>query len=297
MRERLLAGIAYLEAVSELVRRGRRMHPTKGLYEAGELQWWWAEGERSTDELGQLFWFDDAGRPDAAVIITEWREWVSLDPIVLPDATADRVAHVVERGLAHAAAAGFDTVQLEVDRDDHVLLDVLAGHGFAKQEDGMVESWLDADARPEISPLHEGYRLMTRRDRRERPHHMADRLGPDVERRLLQTPLYRPDLDLVVVDRDDEPAARGLFWYDPEIAIGVVEPMRTADDHQRRGLARHVLTAGLERLAGAGATRISIGYGPGNPASGPLYRDVGFVPHQQTDLVAGPTRAARPVST
>ena len=88
-----------------------------------------------------------------------------------------------------------------------MLREVLFGHGFAIKDDGLVESWLAADARPEISPLHENYRLSSRLDTTGRPHHMIKRNGPDVEARLRQTSLYRPDLDLVVLDRDDNPAA------------------------------------------------------------------------------------------
>jgi RimJ/RimL family protein N-acetyltransferase len=58
--------------------------------------------------------------------------------------------------------------------------------------------------------------------------------------------------------------------------------MRTEDDHQRRGLARHILTTGLDLLAEAGAQRIKICYEPNNPASGSLYLSVGFEPHRQT---------------
>jgi predicted N-acetyltransferase YhbS len=113
---------------------------------------------------------------------------------------------------------------------------------------------------------------------------MAHPRRPDVEQRLQQTSLYRSDLDLVVLDANDEVAAYGLFWYDPVTATGVVEPMRTLDDHQRRGLARHLLTSGLDLLAEAGAERISIAYHPDNPASGHLYRSVGFEPYRQTDV-------------
>ena len=45
------------------------------------------EVPRSTDNLPQFFWFDDSGRPEAAVIVTDWRGWIGLDPIVMPDAT------------------------------------------------------------------------------------------------------------------------------------------------------------------------------------------------------------------
>jgi GNAT superfamily N-acetyltransferase len=115
---------------------------------------------------------------------------------------------------------------------------------------------------------------------------MVHRSGPDVETRLRQTSLYRPDLDLVVLDRRDRVAAYGLFWFDGETATGLVEPMRTEDDHQRRGLARHLLTAGIDRLAAAGATRIKICFEPDNPASRQLYLSVGFEPVKQTVVFA-----------
>ncbi len=120
---------------------------------------------------------------------------------------------------------------------------------------------------------------------------MIERHGPDVEQRLLQTSLYRSDLDLLVLDSDDNCAAYGLCWYDPETATGVVEPMRTEDDHQQRGLARHVLTTGINLLAEAGAERIKIVFEPGNPASSHLYLDVGFEPVKQTDTFSGRTSA------
>jgi GNAT superfamily N-acetyltransferase len=285
MREQHRVGVHYLEAATALLQRVRSAHPTKGLYEAADLQWWWRI-PRSTDNLRQLFWFDHLGRPEAAVIATDWGDRIALDPIVMPDATPDWVAHVIERGLAHASESGFGAVELEVDRADDVMREVLVGHGFAIKEDGLVETWLAADARPEISPLHEDYRLSSRLDTMLRPHHMIKRSGPDVEQRLLQTSLYRPDLDLLILDRDDNHAAHGLFWYDPETATGLVEPMRTEDDHQRRGLARHVLTTGIDLLADAGAVRIKICLEPDNPASRGLYLSVGFEPVKQTDVLS-----------
>jgi ribosomal protein S18 acetylase RimI-like enzyme len=124
----------------------------------------------------------------------------------------------------------------------------------------------------------------------ERPHHMinARRNHPDVEARLRHTSLYRPDLDLVVHDVHDSVAAYGLFWFDPESATGLVEPMRTEDDHQRRGLARHILTTGIDLLAEAGAERIKICFEPDNGAARGLYLSVGFEPIRQTVVFAPP---------
>ena len=286
LREQHRVGVDYLEAATALLQRVRRAHPTNGLYEAADLQWWWRT-PRSTDKLGQLFWFDELGHPEAAVIATDWGNRIALDPIVMPDATPDWVAQVIERGLAHAGECGLEAVQCEVARADDVMRAVLADHGFAIKEDGLVETWLAADARPEIGPLPDGYRLTSRLDTLKRPHHLIGRSGPDVETRLRQTSLYRSDLDLVVLDRDDSDAAYGLFWYDPETATGLVEPMRTEDVHQRRGLARHVLTTGIDLLAEAGAVRIKICYEPDNAASSHLYLSVGFEPVKQTDVLAG----------
>lgn len=295
MREQPRAGLDYLASITSLLQRVRTEHPTKGLYQAAELQFWWSR-PRATDEFDQLFWFDDDGRPVAAVTLTDFGDASSLvyeEPTivvtVLPDATDDWVAYVVERGLDHIGARGVGAVDVEIDQTDAVMRAVFERRGFTRRGDGVVECWLDASARPPVSPLPQGYRLATRRDLTDRPHHMDRPQVPAFEERLRQTSLYRPDLDLVVLDEHDEPAAYGIFWHDPVTAIGVVEPMRTLDEHQGRGLARHVLTAGIARLAAAGAERISIGYEPGNPASSHLYVDVGFVPHTQTDVYGGPT--------
>lgn len=290
LREQRVSGRAHLEAATELLQRIRRAHPTAGLWEAADRQWSWRT-PRSTDDLPQLFWFDDNGEPEAAVIMTDSTHGVGFDPIFMPDATPARVAHVVECGLVHAADCGIDEVDLEVDRVDEVLRGVLFDHGFTIEEVGAVEAWLSTENLPDVAPIADGYRLSTRADSTVGPHHMtnAGRNHADVEARLRQTSLYRSDLDLVVHDPDDDVAAYGLFWYDPTTNTGLVEPMRTEDDHQRRGLARHVLTAGVNLLAAAGAERIKIVYEPDNPASGHLYRSVGFEPHRHTDLFAGPT--------
>ncbi len=291
-REQQLVGLDYLEAVTTLLQRIRSAHPTAGLWEAADRQWAW-RNPRSTDTVPQLFWFDDDGRTQAAVITTHSDHGVAFDPMFMPGAAPDWIAHVVERGLAHAAESGFDVVELEVDRADDVIRDVLFDHGFAIAEDGAIEAWLRADARPEISPLDPDYRLSNRSDTMHRPHHMisVDRNHPDPERRLRETSLYCADFDLVVHDERGDVAAYGLFWYDPVTATGLVEPMRTEDDHQRRGLARHVLTTGVGLLADAGAERIKIVYEPGNPASSQLYLSVGFEPDRHTDIFAGPTAA------
>lgn len=277
MHEQYLVGLEYLEAVTALLRRVRSAHPTAGHYEAADFQWWWRI-PRPTDTFPQLFWFDESGRPAAAVVATAWPAATSLAPIVLPGSSPAWVAHVVERGLAHAAGEGLDRIEITVDLSDEAQIGILASFGFQVTRDESVETWMDIGDRPPVSPLDPRYRLATRRETGSRPHHMTGRSGADVEERLGQTSLYRRDLDLVILDEDDRPAAYGLFWFDPVTRTALVEPMRTEDPHQRRGLARHVLTSGLDRLAEAGAERVKIVYEPDNHAAARLYTSVGFRP-------------------
>jgi GNAT superfamily N-acetyltransferase len=290
-RERHLVGPDALDAATTLLQLVRRAHPTFGLYEAADLQWW-SRVPRSTDAVPQLFWFDGTD-PVAAAILTDWGDRIALDPILRPEAAPEWVAHVVERGLAHARDSGFEAVGVEIDRADDGMRSVLAGHGFSVEDDGVVESWLASDARPPVSPLADGYRLCARLDTGDRLHHFAARSGPGVEARLQRTSLYRPDLDLLVLGPDDDVAAYGLFWSDPVTGTGLVEPMRTEDEHQRRGLARHILTTGLDRLAAAGATRIKICFEPANAAAKHLYLDVGFVPDRETAVLRRPLAERR----
>ena len=298
LREELESGLDYLRAITALHQRVRTAHPTAGLYEAAELQWYWTI-ERSTDDFGQLFWIDETDQPVAAMVVIDFSDGASLlygAPVaivsLMPGSSPGFVEHVIRRGLGHLARAGLTEIEVEVDRADDVQRRVFDELGFTVKEDALIECWLDIAQRPAVSPLHGGYRLASRADLADRPHHMAGARRPNMDERLEQIWVYRPDLDLVALDADDVVAAQAILWFDPVTLTGSVEPVRTYDGHQRRGLSRHLLTSGIERLAALGARRVAIGYEPDNPASGPFYESLGFEAHRRTDVMVGPTGAA-----
>jgi len=289
------AGLESVQAITALLQRSRQTHPTHALYEAAELQFWWST-QRSTDTFPQLFWVDEQG-PVAAVVVNDFggnvRSLVYDEPTALfaylPDCTPDWIAQVVDRGLAHLNAGGIDAIELEVDQADDVMASIVRDRGFELKGDAVIEASLDAALVPAVSDLADGYRLLARSQTPDRRHHLSRPDGPDRQERLSQVSLYRSDLDLFVVDADDNWAANAMFWLDPVTETGVVEPVRTADEHQGRGLSRHLLTVGVNMLAREGAKRIGIGWEPDNPASGHLYQSVGFQAHRRTDLWGGPT--------
>lgn len=271
--------MAYLTDVSALLQRARREHPTKGLWEAADRQWWWRT-PRSTDDQPTLFWYDEHG-PVAAAVTTEWTSTTWLDLITLPSANASLIREVFER--AQGLTTDLASFEMLVDDEDEALIGLLRDAGF-RQESGDVTAWMDAATVPEVSTLAGGYSLHSRAGNASTGHHFAQRSGPEVEYRLRQTPLYRPDLDLFVVDPRGEVVAYGLFWNDPATGVGLVEPMGTEQPHQGKGLARHVLATGLHNLVAAGSERIKVSYDPDNRPAVALYLGAGFEPTMTCSL-------------
>ena len=146
---------------------------------------------------------------------------------------------------------------------------------------------MDAADRPSVQSLAEGFALVDRTQRSDTPHPMRHRNGGGVEERLGQCSLYDPELDLAVETVGGRVAGYALYWFDPVTKVGLVEPVRVEDEHQRRGLGRAMLTAGIDRLAMEGAQRVKIGFGT-EPAAD-LYQDIGFQPTSTDTCYEGRT--------
>ena len=82
--------------------------------------------------------------------------------------------------------------------------------------------------------------------------------------------------DLVVEAPDGSFAAFAMCWVDPVGSIGEFEPVGTHPDHQRRGLGRVVMRAGLRLMRQAGLRDALVFSLRSNAASEALYRSAGF---------------------
>ncbi|MGH3152119.1 MAG: GNAT family N-acetyltransferase [Streptosporangiaceae bacterium] len=299
----LVTGLRYLELATTLLQRMRLAEPAGGIWEGADVQWWWRR-ERSTDHDGQLFWLDQHGEPRAAAIRTDFGRSVQCDVLVL-DPDYARTAWRAAIGRAPDGATEFP-----VEEGDATGLAELAAAGFEPGQPAVVGCWLEAPDRPAIPELAPGYRLLSRADALpsradalpsrsdglpsradavpsrgdapDRPHPLADRNGVRVEQRLRQCSLYRPELDLMVAAPDGQVAGYGLFWADPVTGVGLVEPMRTEQAHQRRGIAGHILAAGLDRLAAHGCRRLKVSNDIG------LYLRAGFRPVSSAPVLSRP---------
>jgi ribosomal protein S18 acetylase RimI-like enzyme len=272
VREVRASGLDCLALATELLHRVRLADEDAGLWEAADVQWWWRTPRRS-DSIGQLFWVDEQG-PVAGAILTDWGRAWHCDPILVPTDAAIPLAAVWTRAREAIDALGLDTVETLVRDDDAELQSLAAASGFVATRGQSGNTWMDAEERAKVAALPDGFTLVDRSDETAGPHPMRARSGEEVEVRLRQCSLYDPRLDLSVRSPDDHVAGYALFWLDPVTRVGLVEPVRVEEAFQRRGLARALLTEGLDRLAGRGARRMKVGYA--TEAARALYVGAGF---------------------
>jgi ribosomal protein S18 acetylase RimI-like enzyme len=266
-----VSGLDYLALATSLLQRARLSDAEAGEWEAADLQWWWRT-PRPSDALRQHFWLDDKG-PVAGVVLTDWgRTWECV-PVVVTSPPSIPLAVVWERAVEAIDSLGLDAVEVLARDDDIELLEILARAGFMRDENQYGLTWMNARDRPAVATVPDGYALVDR-EQATGPHPMRRRNGEGVEARLRQCSLYDPGLDLAIGGSDGCVAGYALFWFDPVTKVGLVEPMRVEDRYQRRGLARALLTEGLDRLAKRGARRLKVGYG--TEAARRLYTGAGF---------------------
>lgn len=260
-----------LRLATILLQRMRRERPDATIWEAADVQWW-SRRDRPTDRDGQLFWLDERGEPAAAALATDFGHSVQHDVLIMiKDHSGQRLAWrtaIARAGQTRAAGHEFPVHPADATGAAEL---TAAGYRPAPGP-GVITSWLDAAHRPAIPPLASGYRLLSRADDPGRPYPLAARNGAQAEQRLRRCSLYRPDLDLMVAAPDGEPAGYGLFWADPVTGVGLVEPMRTEQAHQNRGIASHILATGLSRLAAHGCRRLKVSNDLG------IYLRAGFGP-------------------
>lgn len=264
-------GREYLALATALLQRARLADAQAGLWEAADLQWWWRT-PRASDMVDQVFWIDDEG-PVAGVVFTDWGRAWGCDLLAVPGTSAVPLSILWRRAVEQIEALSLETVEMLVRDDDAELIRVLEDAGFLADEQSGI-AWMDAEDRPAAVPLPERFVLVDRAVQTSSPHPLQRRNGESVEVRLRQCSLYDPALDLAVSSVDGQVAGYALFWFDPVTTVGLVEPMRVEDAFQRRGLARAMLTAGLERLARRGAHRFKVGYA--TDAARALYEGAGF---------------------
>lgn len=275
MREVCVSGLEAQRLTTRLLQRIRCRDSFAGVWEAADIQWWWRQ-PRLSDEIEHFFWADDEG-PVAGIKWTSWSDnkpW-QCDPMVLPGVGGVRLEDVWQRALTLGTDHSPQGLDIPVRDGDQALEKLVLRDGFTAHEHDST-AWLAAADKPAVRPTAPGFVIVDRSQRLGEQHPMRARNGDLVAQRLDECSLYDPQLDLRVETEGGQVAGYALFWFDPVSKVGLVEPVRTEDEFQRRGLADAMLRDGISRLIERGAERVKISYE--SKAAEAAYLAVGFKP-------------------
>lgn len=94
--------------------------------------------------------------------------------------------------------------------------------------------------------------------------------------KVMETPGFEIDHELVVVAPEGRFAAFLIYWVDPISKTGLFEPVGCHADFQRRGLTKALMYEGMRRMRAEGAHTAMVKYMVDNPAAMTIYASVGF---------------------
>lgn len=187
------------------------------------------------------------------------------------------------------------SLQIWAHERDEILQQALIQRGYEKQETAEHQRWqtLDHDIpnihlpdRYALDIVHADSILPARSWASWRAFHPdeADEKyqGWEWYFNVQRAPLYRRDLDLMVIAPVGEVAAFATIWWDESTRTGTFEPVGTVPEHQRKGLGKALMTEGLKRLQQLGAVMVYVSsYGEAAHAT---YESAGFTNYDRSEL-------------
>ena len=106
---------------------------------------------------------------------------------------------------------------------------------------------------------------------------------PELYQKIMQSPGYAPERELVIQAPDGAFVAFTVTWHDHLNRTGLFEPVGTHRDYQRRGFGRTLMLYGMQQMAAAGMKVASVAHFGDNEAARGLYQSCGFKPWHLLD--------------
>lgn len=207
--------------------------------------------------------FDSPSYPEAMAMLLDWAEATS----------------------ARTCKPDDDPLGVTVLSTNRAMQDVLTARGYTSKD----EPWLLANAQSldyeiPVPALPEGFEIVAMTDdadfvERVETHREVwhpSKLVLEGYRKLRTSPIYDPELDLVVRAPDGHYVANVHGWYDAEARIGLLEPVGCREAYRGRGLTGALVREVLRRFQQRGATAAWVGSEPSEMPANALYRSTGF---------------------
>lgn len=247
-------------------------------------------------DLGQTFrlWDDDGGNLAGFAVWTpsHYRAGaiffeIQVHPRLRGCGLEEEMLDWVEAQRPQATAASRLVTDVGVYEDDQAQIATLERRGFRRTDDeGALFIYPLDEPIPEpslpgafvVRPVA-GEQEAAARAAAHRDAFDSTRVTGEAYLRLMRTPGYDPNLDIVAVAPDGTMAAFCLGWLDPVNGVGELEPVGTRPAFRRLGLAQAAVLAGLRDMQARGAVSAVVGpVDAGEEAAMRLYQTVGFRP-------------------
>ncbi|MGW8252103.1 MAG: GNAT family N-acetyltransferase [Anaerolineales bacterium] len=287
------------EKMRQVLIQGRRVNNGSYYVHVGDLSWWMYYVEPGANPWQHVYLWDGARPGDDlrgwALLSPEWR---TLDVFVHPALRGSLFAwHIYDWAEEQIAAIVRRQGQSEIRtmwvaaRDD-LLVGHLERRGFARSPEYMIQYRRGLEGAVPAPELPEGYYVRRMAGERElvsraaasRAAFDSELLEDRYQARYLafmQSPVYRPELDIVAITPDGQVASFCNGWLDFSNRVGLFEPVGTHPAYQRLGLGKAVLAEGMRRMMAYGMREVIVSAGHDNPAAQRLYQSAGFQPEQR----------------
>ncbi len=290
---RLYRDTSDLLKIGDLLRAGSSTENGTHYAHIGNLYWsiYYASGEPLVENLS--LW-DDPQFPDRilawALFESAWGSFdVYLQPELRNTSLADEIFTWAEEHSASEAQAlgqGMIGTSYIADQDDVGITRLLA-HGFQRTSVDTVYMLRSLTTPLPQPALPDGYTVRGCKGsveviERATPQYFAFTNSMPFERyvdrfrNFMHTPVYDPDLDVVVVTPDGQICSFCIVWPDTVIKTGLFEPVGTHPDYQRRGLGKAAMSEALRRLQARGMEHAIVSTIAKNTSGIKLYESVGF---------------------
>ena len=259
-------------------------------------RWQWAFSVSSQDEghLDRITLWENDGE---IVAIAAYELQLGEGFLVVDPAHEHLLPEMVAIATERLADEDGQVKFLVSDRDE-TLQDAVYAAGYRPTDDREWDSWLPIAQIDLTTDVADGYRLVSRADEpdddlygetlwRGFNHESKGPFAPTPHARAIYDRLrsdsaYQMDKQMLVIAPDGRGAAFCGIWHLPGTPYAIVEPVATAPEHRRKGLARAAIHEAIRRVAAQGATEVWVG------SDQPLYRAIGFRPYSADTWWAQP---------
>jgi mycothiol synthase len=279
--------------IREFLRRVLKVNKGQELnWQAERFDYWrWhgienlGHGSLETD----VFIWEDEGDQIQAVLNPEEPgcAYLQVDPRFRTPSLEQQMVVIAEENLAVTNSGKRPRLNIFAGEHDEMRQEILSNHGFQRTKYWERHHWCLISKSSQAVDLPEGFKVRALGDIGELPARSylswktfhqdepdEDYDGWEWYLNIQRAPLYRRDLDLIVVSPDGELCSFCTIWFDDATRAGSFEPVGTAPEYQRLGLGKAVIHEGLHRLERLGAEIAFVG--SGSEGASAFYTSIGF---------------------